>query len=125
MLEFSLVLPIFLVLTLGTAVLALGVSQFQLVAVLAREGARWASIRGAEYQQTTGKAAASAGDVYAQAILPRAPGIAPGDISCGVAWSPDNRPGSTVSVTINYRWTPAAYLGTINISDTSVMTVAY
>jgi Flp pilus assembly protein TadG len=124
-LEFSLAFPIFIMLSLGTTVLGFGVSQFQLVATLAREGARWASVHGAEYQQTTGKQAASATDVYNQAILPRATGLLTSNLTYSVNWAPNNQPGGTVTVAINYQWVPSAYLGTVNLASTSVMTVEY
>jgi Flp pilus assembly protein TadG len=123
--EFSVTLPILIMLTLGTTVLSLGVSEFQLVATLAREGARYASVRGTEYQQATGKAAATASDVYTKAILPKATGMTPGNITYNVVWSPNNQPGSTVTVTVNYEWVPSAYVGTIQMSSSSVMTVEY
>lgn len=123
--EFSLTLPILILLTLGTTVICLGVSQFQLVALLAREGARYASVHGTDYQASTGKSAASASDIYRQAILPRASGMTPGNITYSVAWSPNNQPGSTVTVTVNYEWVPSDYLGTIQMSSTSVMTIEY
>jgi Flp pilus assembly protein TadG len=123
--EFSIVFPILLLLTLGTTVLCLGVSQFQQVATLAREGARYASVKGTDYQQATGKLSATALDVYNQAILPKTSGMTPGNITYNVTWSPNNQPGSTVTVTVNYEWLPSAYLGTIQMSSTSVMTIEY
>ena len=124
-LEFALTCPILFMVTLGLVVLGLGVAQFQLVASLAREGARWATVRGAEYQATTGQAAATAADVKSKAILPLAVGLDPAALTPTVTWSPDNKPGSRVIVTVNYRWTPAAYLGTMTLSSTAVMTVSY
>ena len=112
-------------LTLGTIVLALGVSQYQAVALLAREGARWASVHGTEYQATTGKPAATATDVYAQVIAPRGALANPTNLTSSVTWSPNNQPGSTVAVTVKCQWAPQVYLGTVDLSSTAVMTVAY
>jgi Flp pilus assembly protein TadG len=123
--EFSITFPVLLLLTLGTTIVSLGVSQFQLVATLAREGARYASVRGTEYQTQTGRNAATASDVYNLGILPKATGMAPGNLTYSVAWSPNNQPGSTVTVTVNYEWVPTDYLGAIQMSSTSVMTVEY
>jgi hypothetical protein len=116
---------VLILLTLGLSVLALAVSQFQMVATLAREGARWGSVRGAEYQQTTSKQAATSTDIYNNAILPKASGLSPNDLTYSVTWSPDNKPGSLISVTVNYQYLPSAYFGPINMSSTSVMTVSY
>jgi Flp pilus assembly protein TadG len=123
--EFSIVFPVLIMLSLGTTVLSLAVSEFQLVATLAREGARYASVRGSEYQQTTGNSAATASSVYTNAILPKASGLTPGSISYNVVWSPNNQPGSTVTVTVGYVWTPSVYVGTIQMTSTSVMTIEY
>jgi Flp pilus assembly protein TadG len=124
-LEFSLVFPVLFLLTLGTIVLSLGVSQYQTAASLAREGARWASVHGAEYQQTTGNPAASAADVYTQGILPHTSTLTCSQLTYSVTWSPNNKPGSTVSVMVNYHYEPSAYLGAIDVSSTSVMTIEY
>ena len=124
-LEFSLALPILLILSLGLSVLGQGVSQFQMIADMAREGARYGSVRGAEYAQTTGKPAATAADIYNNAILPRAADFAPGSLTSTVTWYTDSQLGNMISVTVNYQWVPTAYLGTINMTSTSVMMVSY
>ena len=124
-LEFALALPVLLMLTLGTIVLALGVSQYQAVALLAREGARWASVHGTEYQATTGNPAATATDVYTKVIAPKGALANPTSLTSSVTWSPNNQPGSTVTVTVKCQWSPQVYLGTLNLSSTAVMTVAY
>jgi hypothetical protein len=47
------VYAITLLLIVGTIIEALGVFRYQEIAQLAREGARWASVDGATYQQET------------------------------------------------------------------------
>ena len=125
MAEFACAFPILLTLVVGLVVLGVGVSRYQIVALLARQAARWASVRGAEYAQSTGKAAATEADIYNNAILPRAIGMNPASVSCVVTWSPNNQPGSTVTVTVNYQWVPVDFVRPINLSSTSVMTMAY
>ena len=123
--EFSCAFPILLTLVVGVIIIGVGVSRYQMVALLARQGARWASVRGDEYQKTTGKAAASASDVYSLAVLPGAVGMDSSSVSCAVAWSPDNQPGSSISVTVSYRWSPIEFVGPMTMSSTSVMTMTY
>ena len=48
--EAAIVIPVVMMLTLGTCSTAMGVYYYQLVATLAREGARWASVHGPTYQ---------------------------------------------------------------------------
>jgi Flp pilus assembly protein TadG len=51
------------------------VSRYQQVAEVAREGARYASVHGGQYAAETGNTAASAGDVFNNAISPTAAGL--------------------------------------------------
>lgn len=126
LLEFAVALPILLMLTLGMVVLGQGVSQSQMVALLAREGARYASVRGADYRAATGKATTTAADVVAGAITPRAVGFAAGSLTTTVAWSsPAQEVGSTVTVTVGYSYAPGSYLGTVPLASTAVMTISY
>ena len=123
-LEFALILPVLLMMTLGMIILGLGVSQYQIVATLAREGARYASVRGAGYAQTTSKPAATEADINAKIIQPRAVALGlPGCVTT-VTWTPNNKAGSQVAVNVRLVWVPAAYLGTVNMSSTAVMTIA-
>ena len=86
--------------------------QYQMVALLAREAARWASVRGTEYSTATGKSAASATDVYNAVILPKSAGMDAKSLTYSVAWSPNNQPGSTVTVTVNYQWCSLGFFPT-------------
>ena len=112
-------------LVFGTIIGGLGVFRYQEVAALAREGARYASVHGAQYQQSTGKPAATASSVYQNAILPKAVALDPNRITYSVNWNPDNHQGSTVTVTVNYQWVPEAFLPTMNLSCTSTAVVLY
>ena len=47
--EAAIVLPVVMMLILGTFSTAMGVYYYQLVATLAREGARYASVHGSQY----------------------------------------------------------------------------
>ncbi len=126
LLEAAVVIPIVLMLTLGTCVLAMGIHYYQLVATLAREGARYASVHGAQYAAFTGNPAATPASIYTNAILPMAVGLNSSDLTYSVTWPTGNSPYNPVSVTVSYQWTPGLYItGSINLTSTSVMPVSF
>jgi Flp pilus assembly protein TadG len=96
--EFALVLNIFSILIVGIVVIGLGVFRYQEVSLLAREGARWASVHGTLYAKATGQPAATASDVYTNAILPRLLALDTSQLTYSVTWSTSNQPYS-VTVT--------------------------
>ena len=60
MVEASIVYSVALMLTLGTMVVGLGVFRQSQLASLARNGARWASVRGSTYQTENSASAPTA-----------------------------------------------------------------
>jgi Flp pilus assembly protein TadG len=123
--EFAVVSPVLFLLLLGLVIGGLGIFRYQEVAWLAREGARYASVRGYQYQQVTHQTAATSQDVYNNAILPNTIALDTTKLSSSVTWNPDNHQGSWVTVTVNYQWVPEAFLGGITLSSTSSMMVSY
>ena len=123
--ECAVVVPLVFLILAGTIIGALGVFRYQEIAALAREGARFAAVRGQRYEFQTGNKAATPQDVYEQVILPRAVALDQTQLTYSVTWSPDNRQGGTVIVQLNYRWIPEALLGGIQFSSTSTMLVSY
>jgi Flp pilus assembly protein TadG len=134
--EFAVVAPVTLLLLIGLLVGGLGVFHSQQMAMLAREGSRWASVHGTDYAAATGKPAATASDVYDKAIKPGAVGLDLSKLTYTVTWNTNNstthtatvngnsvKITNTVTVTVNYNWIPEAFLGGINLSSnsTSVM----
>src|SRR5437868_15230412 len=122
--EFAVVAPALLVLLFGLIIGGLGVFRYQETASLAREAARWASVHGYSYQGGTGKGAATAGDVYTNAILPNAVGLDKTQLHYTVTWTPDNKQGSLVTVRITYHWIPEAFLGGMDLTSTSTATIS-
>ncbi len=114
-----------MLLMFGLIVGGLGVFRYQEVASLAREGSRYASVHGAAYNQATGKPAATAADVYNNAILPKAVALDPSLLTYNVTWNPDNNQGSTVTVKVTYNWIPEAFLPSMYLSSTSTAVVQY
>jgi hypothetical protein len=135
--ESVVVVPVVVFLILGTLVGGYGVFRYQQIALLAREGARYASVHGGQYQLETGNTAATPQDVYNSAILPYAVNLDLSQLSYTVTWNSSNMPYSvssdyekptnnTVTVTVTYKWFPEAYLvGPITLSSSSTMPMSY
>src|SRR6059058_5060909 len=100
--EFAIVASVVLLLLIGLIVGALGVFRFQEIARLAREGARYAAVRGEKYARTTGRPTTTPADVHQKVVLPGAVALNPSRLASNVTWSPDKQPGSTVTVTVTY-----------------------
>jgi Flp pilus assembly protein TadG len=148
LLESAVVYPVLFVLVLAIIMLGLGVFRYQQVAHAAREGARWASVHGASYASERGTTAATADDIYNNAIRPHLAGAPPAGTTYTVTWytdaagTPDKRPtrtvqytdaagapqvGSvtnTVTVTVTYNWDTILF-GTVPVSSTSVTPISY
>src|SRR5579871_6188328 len=90
--ESVVVVPVLLFLILGTLVGGYGVFRYQQIALLAREGARYASVHGGQYQLETGNTAATPQDVYKNAILPYAVNLDLTQLSYSVTWNSSNMP---------------------------------
>jgi Flp pilus assembly protein TadG len=133
--EAALVYPTVFMLILGAIVAGLGVSRAQQMALLAREGARYASVRGAQFATDTGNAAATSTAIQTY-VRGKAAGMNTGSLTVTTTWntsnslthtsgSPPSTIKNTVSVTVSYPWVPEAYFGGVTLSSTSVMTMAY
>ena len=135
--EFAIACPIIFFVVLATIVGGQGVFFYQAVASMAREGVRWASVRGSEYEEETAQPAATAADIYANAIAPGAVGLDLANLSYTVGWNQNNSPltvyedvqapkGNTVTVTVNYLWKPAWFLvGPFTLTSTSTAQMLY
>ena len=135
--EFAVTCPLALFLIFATIVGALGAFRYQQVASLAREGARWASVHGKEYERQTGNPAATAQDVFNTAILPSAVSLNPSKLSYTVTWTNSNEPlevhedvehpiGNTVTVNVTYIWFPEMYLvGPYTLTSKSTAQMLY
>lgn len=138
--ESAVVLPTLLFLIFAIVVGGFGVFRYQQIAMLAREGARYASVHGGQYQAETGKPAATPQDVYNNAIVPLATNLDLSQMSYSVNWSNNsNMPycvdvnhdyetptRNTVTVTIWYNWFPEVFLvGPIVMSSSSTVPMYY
>jgi Flp pilus assembly protein TadG len=135
--EFAVACPIVLFVIFAIIVGSLGVFRYQQVATLAREGARWASVHGGQYQQETKQPAATADVIYTKAMQPLAIALKPERLSYGVTWDESNMPlsvhedystptGNTVTVTVSYQWLPEMYVaGPLTLTSTSTAQMSY
>jgi Flp pilus assembly protein TadG len=132
--ENAIVLLILIMFIFGILVGGLGVFRYQQVVTMAREGARYACVRGTESGVTITDT-----DVYNNAILPMAVGLDTTKITYTVVWpngkgatytdpnsNPPGQPRSaSVEVTVNYDWIPEAFFGGATFSSKSVMPMQY
>jgi Flp pilus assembly protein TadG len=124
------------VLIFSTIVGGLGVFRYQQVAALARQGARYASVHGGQYEKEKNQPAATADDIKANIVQANATALKPSLITCTVTWNSSNDPltttdfdnpvGNTVTVTVTYQWFPEAYLaGPITLTSSSTAQILY
>ena len=145
--ETAIVLPVFLFLLLALIVGGMGVFRYQQVACLAREGARWGSVRGTLWEIDTDQTVPTQDDILKNAVLPFAVGMETAKITMqaewidgmtGVATPWDSARRSTlvlsasnegvnnkIRITVNYAWSPGALVpGTINMTSVSEMVMS-
>lgn len=84
--EAAIVLPLLFLLVFGIIVGGINVFHHQQVASLAREGARYASVRGADFQKDENQSSPTQAQILERAILARAVGMDPDAISVTVEW---------------------------------------
>jgi Flp pilus assembly protein TadG len=134
--EAALVYPVFILLTIGLIIVAMGVYDNLQVTALAREGARWASVHGGQYQKETGKPMATQATILSTAIIPMAVGLDTTQLMATATWDdPSEMPTylnssgkvlvNKVTVTVNYKWKPLFYLSPMTLSSTSVTMMQY
>jgi len=147
--ESAVILPVLFLLVIGMCVLGPGVFRYQQVATLAREGARYASVHGAQYAAEQSALTSSTvlpadyAEIYNKAILPRAVAMDTDSIvfdSSSVVWpngkspivaNPNSTPPgapliATVSVTVRYNWIPVVnFINPIMLSSTATMPMSY
>lgn len=116
--EFALSSTLLMLVVFGTVNLGLAVWQYNLVANLAQEGARWASVRGAGSSWP-----ATSEDVQAY-VNTRSTGM---NVSVTTTWSPDTSAGSTVTVQVQKtfnRFTSYLLPPSMTLGSTARMIVA-
>ena len=120
LIEFGLVSILLFTLLFGIMEFGRAIWIYSTVAHLAREGARYAIVRGTESGDTTDAASVEA---YVQSRAAGMPGL-----TVTTTWDPDNDPGSVVQVRVDRQFdpiVPIVGLPTIPLSSTSRMVIAF
>jgi Flp pilus assembly protein TadG len=134
MVELAIVMVTLITFIGGIVIMGIGVFNYQQLATLAREGARYASLHGTDYASATGNKAATADDVYNNAIKPLAIGLDLDPKLVTVTWNTSNTPtrtnksgtviANTVTVTVTYVWHPV-FFADITMTSSSVMPMVF
>ena len=116
--EFALTSTLLMIVIFGIVNLGLVVWQYNMVANLAQEGARWASVRGAGSSTP-----ASASDIQTY-VNTRSIGMT---VTVTASWSPNTSSGSTVTVQVQKpfnRFTSYVLPASMTLSSTAQMIIA-
>ncbi|MGB0035805.1 MAG: TadE family protein [Candidatus Acidiferrales bacterium] len=101
--EFALSVTLLFTFIFGIMDFSRAMYAYHFVANAARDGTRYAMVRGATCKAWTTACPASASDV--QTYLKNVPlGIDPTAITVTTSWTPDNNPGSVVQVQVQYKF---------------------
>lgn len=123
MVEFALAIPLLLLLILGLVDLARLMWAYETLGHAVREGTRYAIVHGSESAQPADQAA------IRQVVVQTVPALDPDGITVLVTWSPDNAPGSQVTVEAHYTFHPAttffAQGVAVDLVSRSTMTIVH
>lgn len=96
--EFAVLLPVLLAMVLGTCVFGIGTYYKSVVTYAAREGVRWASVRG-----STNKNEIATPDTVKAIVESHAPSLQP--LTVTTTWTPATKaPGSVVRIEASYNY---------------------
>ena len=137
--ETAIVLPVFLFMLLALIVGGMGVFNYQQAACMAQEAARWASVRGGDFQKDTNQSSPTQEQIFQQAVLPLAVSMDATQLSLQVQWvnqaagtvqawdgatkevksvtSTGEYVTNSVRATITYTWAPGLFLAPIAITS--------
>jgi hypothetical protein len=113
--------PLAFLMVIGLMIGCLGIFRYNQVAALAHEGARWAAVRGRNFEKINHRKPITSEDIRANVVVPRAAGIDLNRLECTMSLDKDH---TVVSVTIRYLWLPEAYFGKLTLSDTATTLVS-
>ncbi|AMV38172.1 TadE family protein [Planctomyces sp. SH-PL62] len=117
--EAAVVYPVLLTLLLGTFVLGLGIFRYHQVTYLACEAARWASVRGKEFQAEAKQPAPTSATML-QFARDKAVGMDATALTGELLMT-----SSTATVTLRYQWVPEAYLPAVTFRSTATSPISY
>jgi Flp pilus assembly protein TadG len=124
--EYALVFILLMTMLLGVAEFGRALYAYHFVSSAAREGARYAMVRGCTPTTTSCPTAADATSV--QDFVKNVPlGIDASKLSVATTWTPNHKAGSTVSVTTTYTFNfvfPWVSNATLTMTSTSKMVIS-
>lgn len=118
--EGAFVITIVLLVVFGMIQFSYVVFGYNAVVYSARAGTRYAAVHG-----SSSPAPCSAATVQTQ-VLNQLPGVPASAVTVTTTWTPDNKPGSTVKVTVSANFSPMAKLVMrqgVTLSSSSQMTI--
>ena len=116
--EFGFASVLFFMLLFGIIEFSRAIWTYDTVAHAAKEGARFAIVRGAE----SGRAASA--DAVEDHVLDTATGLT--GVAVTTTWHPDNQPGSAVQVRVDCPFQPVVpFLPSMTLTSTSRMVIAF
>jgi Flp pilus assembly protein TadG len=103
--EFAAALTVLFMFLFAIMDLSRALYSYHFIADAAREGTRYAMVRGSQCTSYTTACPASATDI--QTYLKNVPaGINPSSMTVTTTWTPNNQPGSVVQVQVQYSFQP-------------------
>lgn len=117
--EAAFTLPLVILLSLGVVELGRAVSAQANIAHAVKETARFAAVRGAA-------SGAAATETQLEAMALQLAELPPDTLVSAVSWSPDNVPGSTVTVQLQHAFSPITFpfiSDSFSFSSTASMTI--
>jgi Flp pilus assembly protein TadG len=125
--EYAIITILFMTMLLGIADFSRALYAYHFVSSQAREAARYAMVRGCSTTSTHCPTPATASDI--QTFVKNVPlGIDASKVTVPTpTWTPDHKPGSVVSVEVDYAFSfmfPFVSKSTLNFKSTSQMVIA-
>lgn len=137
--EFAMAAVLLLMVLFGIMAMTVALYSYNVVSELAREGTRYAIVRGSACTTFATACPAISGDIQTYVKNLGFPGINPNNLTAATAWSPTlagaicqpsalcNNPGNQVQVTVSYQFPlviPFLSSQTLSMSSTSEMVIS-
>ncbi len=126
--EMAFALTILMTLIFGIVQVSLAAYTYHTISELAREGSRFAMVRGSTCSGFTTACPATASDVTTYVEAVNYPALVVGNMTVATTWPNGNSPGNPVKVTVTYGFplsVPFVPAHTITMSSTSQITIAH
>ena len=126
--ETAIVLPVIILLIIGTLDLGIGVYGYNTLAEAVRVGSRYAIVHGSQSKSPVGPASNDA--TIESVVRASTPGVLSSRMTVTSSWpNGDNAPGNLVTVTTSYRFNPILFWvftsRGLTLSSTSTMVICH